>query len=339
MTRASPERVETSSTLVLEHGQAFRFPKKSSFTVGICATGESAERLSELLQVITHEVLPPDMVLARIVVVASSPSQSAVDLLVRVSEEDPRVLILLEPRRSGKIVAVNSIIENSEGSYLVFVNADALPERGAIAKVLERIASDPLAGAVSARPTFRPSGDVTSRVIDLMWRVHNACSTELNRRGMGNHASDELMVVRGDVLSRVPTDVVNDGAYIAGHAFGEGYRILFSADAEVQIDVPETLSRLIEQRRRILFGHTQVWTKLGRPPLTLESLVLVNPILSMRILGRVVATNPRSIMILPLAVVVEGTAALLALADRLLSSDRHTIWRRSGDGLHPQKGD
>lgn len=299
-----------------------------SFTVGICASGDSSDTLKRLMNVVRNEVIPEQFTLARIIVVASETSGPTTKFLRELAATDSRVMLVLEPERKGKVDAVNTIIRNHRGSFLIFVNADAVPEPGAISELVLRIDSDCGIGAVSACPTFRPLGDLNSRLLDFMWATHNVTSRELNHLGLSNHASDELMVVRSEALAPLPNDVVNDGAYISGHAFAEGYRILFSDDAKVTIDVPGSVFQLIEQRRRILFGHAQVWKRLGRVPLTAESLMLVNPAMSLSMVCGVIASRPSRILVVPVAIMAEVMAAAFSIVDRFTSSDRHTVWKR-----------
>jgi cellulose synthase/poly-beta-1,6-N-acetylglucosamine synthase-like glycosyltransferase len=303
-------------------------PELASFSIGICASGDSADTLRRLIGVIQSEAFPAQFALSRVIIVASDPSESTAAFLLKLADDDRRVMLIHEPKRKGKVDAVNTIIRNRVGSYLVFVNADAIPEAGAITKLILRLSSDPGAGAISACPTFSPSGDLNSRLLEFMWATHNVSSLELNHLGMSNHASAELMVVRSEAVVTLPNDVVNDGAYISGRASARGYRILFCGDAKVTIDVPGSVVQLIEQRRRILFGHRQVWKKLGRRPLTVESLILVNPALSLSLVGRVIASRPSRILVVPVAVMAEVAATVLSIADRFTSKDRHTVWKR-----------
>lgn len=265
------------------------------FTVGICSAGEATETLARLIRGVRTEELPPGFELSRIVIAASAPSGATSAFLRSIAFEDERIKVISEDQRKGKIDAVNSIIESKVGSYVAFINADAMPRPGALSALMLKVASDRRVGAVSASPMFRPSGDLNSRVIELLWATHNASALTLNHLGISNHASDELVAVRSEALVSLPYDVVNDGAYIGGHASSRGYRILFSEEAKVEIEVPWRIFQLIEQRRRILFGHAQVWKKLGTPPVTLESLLLLNPALAISILGKVIAAKPSRI--------------------------------------------
>lgn len=305
------------------------------FTVGVCAS-DSARNLGGLIQTIQDETPPPGLALARIVVVASGCPPSVLSEVEGLAREDHRVLVLGEEQRKGKIEAINQIIRHNEGVYLVLVNSDATPARGSISTLLQEIHSGGDIGSVSALPVLPSRDSTTQKVLELMWTAHNVSAAELNHAGLSNHNCDELMVVRSNLLSELPTDVVNDGAYIGGMVYSKGYRIIFAKGSRVGIDTPTRISDLVQQRRRILFGHAQVWRNLGRAPRTVESLMLTNPRLAMRLLGKVLASRPDLVAVLPLALVTEATSGVLSILDRALSPRRHVVWTRYGGPSNAQ---
>ncbi len=299
---------------------------QSAFTIGICASDQS-ENLPLLLETIEAERFGTDT-LQRIIIVASGCPESTLVQLRKTAFEDKRIQLLEESVRMGKSEALNHIIENSVGDFLVLINSDAIPEGDAINTLMQTIANNPRVGVISASPFFEPSRGVVSEILELMWTLHNDWSLRLNHAGLNNHASDELMVVSSRALSRLPEGVINDGAYIAGNAFLNGFMIKFSEKARVKIDVPERLNDLIQQRRRILFGHFQVWRWLGKSPRTVELMLIADPTLSLGLLLKRVAKTPRFLRILPIALIGESVAFLLAITDTLTSSKQHVIWRR-----------
>jgi cellulose synthase/poly-beta-1,6-N-acetylglucosamine synthase-like glycosyltransferase len=301
------------------------------FTIGICAS-DRAENLAYLVKLVESEELPEDYFLSKIVIVASGCPEGSLDPVRFLASLDSRILLIEESSRHGKASAINKIIENAEGSYLVFINSDAIPARGSIVKLL-RLIDEPgeETGVVSGRPSFTRNGNATSLVEELMWNVHNECSLRLNHMNLSNHGSDEMMAVRLELLHRLPAGLVNDGAYIAGRARIQGYSIKFCTDAPVYIDVPSRCVDLIRQRRRIIFGHFQVWRLTGRSPMTIESLLLQAPNLSLSLLVRTIARNPKLIKILPLALVSEAASIFLGLKDAVSSMEKHGVWERYGN--------
>ena len=189
--------------------------------------------------------------------------------------------------------------------------------------------SDARVGCASAWPVFEDGGGLLRRALGLMWSAHSLMSLQLNHAGISNHACDELLVVRRSLIKKVPANLVNDGAYIGGLVHAQGYLVKFSTTARVKIEVPTRLSDLIRQRRRIIFGHVQVWRKLGHPPRTIESMLFMKPFLSVRTLVRLLSGRPRLIMALPVVGASELISTFMASIDAIRSPEKHAVWKRT----------
>jgi cellulose synthase/poly-beta-1,6-N-acetylglucosamine synthase-like glycosyltransferase len=298
-----------------------------TFSIGICAS-DDAQQLPDLLNALAEESFPPDFVLKEIVVAASGCPEPILSKVRQALKHDTRIVLISESRRSGKVRAVNAIIDRSDSDFLVLTNSDALPLSGSIAKLLKTIDSDMKIGSVSASPTFSPRGGMTGKVLELMWSAHNLSSLRLNHAHISNHNCDELMVVRTNLLSELPSDVVNDGAYIGGLIHSKGYMVNYCESAPVEIDVPDSIYDVIQQRRRILYGHAQVWMKLGTPPRTLETLLFLRSRVALGLLTSIFRVRPRMLLTLPVIAVSEGIASILSLVDRLRLPNKHVVWRR-----------
>ena len=299
------------------------------FTIGICAS-DSAKRLPSLISFLTAEDYGQDFTLRKIAIVASGCPESVLVPVRTATDSDARISLITESERRGKAEAINRIMENSVGGYLVMLNADAFPAKGSIRKLLE-VAKGPGVGAVSAKPVFEEGNGLLAHALELMWSSHSLMSLRLNHAGISNHACDELIVVRRSIMSRLPTNLVNDGAYIGGLVRALGLEVKFSPAAEVRISVPVRPIDLIRQRRRITFGHVQVWKKLGRPPRTIETTLFTDPLMSLKTIIRVLSERPRLILSFPLVFVEESVAIVLGIFDTSRSTDRHTVWRRNAD--------
>lgn len=301
--------------------------KPANFDIGICAS-DSARALPSLLGFLRAENFGSSFALRRITVVASGCPQNLLAELEAQARDDNRISVITEPERRGKSEAVNRIIAHSSGEYLALLNGDARPARGAILTLLEELSLDERAGCVSAHPLFTDSEGLLGNVLRIMWSAHNLASLKLNHSRISNHSSDELLVARRELLRPLPRNLVNDGAYIAGRLKAEGYMVKFSPRAKVVISVPTRPTDLVNQRRRIIYGHVQVWRKLGKPPRTVESLLFISPLVGMRIFVSTLAASPRLILSLPAALVSELFSAVLAFSDTLRSTDQHSVWKR-----------
>lgn len=303
---------------------------ESGFTIGICAA-DAASNLSMLLPLIENESYPPGLTLNRIILVASGCDPKVMMDARHLASKDGRLIIIEEPVRRGKADAINQILEKCEGQFVVLVNSDALPEPGAISKLLREISNDNSIGMVSASPIVSENKGITGSVLQLMWGVHNECLLRLNDTHENNHCCDELIVIRSDVLSPLPAETVNDGAYMAGAAYRAGFSIRFSESARVKIDVPNSFVEIIRQRRRIVYGHVQIWKSVGESPRTLESMLFKSPTLSLRILIAILVKSPRLMIALPVALAGELVSILFAMHDNLTGSKKHAKWDRFGN--------
>jgi cellulose synthase/poly-beta-1,6-N-acetylglucosamine synthase-like glycosyltransferase len=302
----------------------------TEFTIGICATGVSSG-VPRLMDVIDREAFPLGFSLSRIVVVASACADSTLAYLRQRKRADTRVVLIEEEERRGKAEAVNLVMAESVGEYLVFVNADALPERGAFSKLLRAIEHDWSAGVISGSPKVTSKGAVASGLVQLMWETHNECSADLEKTRLANHGTDELMVVRSGALVSLPPGLVNDGAYIAGVAKQRGYSVRSLVSARVTVEAPSRPIDVIRQRRRILYGHIQIWRLVGEAPRTAESLMLLSPDMGFRVVAKAISRHPRLLWALPLASMSELISLMGAICDTLGSGKKHAVWERFGD--------
>ncbi len=297
------------------------------FTIGICASN-SADHLPDLLSFLRLEAYGLQFRLDRVVIVASGCSPLMLSEVRGVATADSRIEMVVEPERRGKAEAINKIIERSTGEYLAMLNADAFPDPGSIGEMLSLAENGNKVGCVSALPVIEEKKGILSRSLCLMWSAHSQLSLRLNHAGLSNHACDELMIVRRSLVRGLPPRVVNDGAYIGGLVRTKGYNVRFSDSAKVRIDVPSRFIDLIIQRRRILFGHLQVWKKLGRPPKTVESMLFIDPLVSITTVVRLLSVRPELIVALPMLVALEVISGFLAAWDTIRSTEEHAVWRR-----------
>jgi len=303
---------------------------ETGFSIGICAADRAAN-LQNLLNVIEHENYPAGLVLRKVVLVASGCEPTALNFLREPRNRSYSFTLIREPERRGKSEAINRIIDSFDGDFLVLVNSDAVPEPGAIPKLLDVIARNRDVGVVSASPVLGRGSGVTGAVLQLLWGVHNECLLTLNVNDQNNHCCDELVVVRSSALHKLPSGTVNDGAFLAGAAYRSGYTIRFCEEARVKIDVPVRLGELMQQRRRIVYGHLQILQTVGQAPRTVESLLADNPRLGLSILIKTLARSPMLILVLPIAVIGETISVTLAILDNVTSSTKHAKWARVGN--------
>ena len=301
---------------------------EAGFTIGICAS-DSAETLPSLLSFLASESFG-GFDLRKILVVASGCSPSSLARVETMASSNDKIRLMVEQERFGKAEAINRILSASSGEYVVMLNSDAFPYAGSILELL-RTAEASKAGAVSAMPIVDTGDGLLHDSLFLMWTAHSLFSLRLNHAGISNHACDELIAFRRSLVPALPANLVNDGAYIGGLVRAKGYPVKFSTVAKVKITVPLRVADMVRQRRRIIFGHFQVWRKLGHPPQTMESMLLISPLTSMRAFVGAASKKPTLVAGIPILVAGETFAFILGALDVVRRTEMHGVWRRNGE--------
>ena len=296
-------------------------------SIGVCAYNE-AHRMDDLFESIQSQPLPETVVLKEILVVASGCTDGTDVNVEEHAKMDPRVALIREPERRGKSSALNLLLRRYQGDLLILLNADAKLLPGSLSQLLRPfIGHDEVQLACGAPVLPRSPSGLTDYVLELYWRLHNRTLDALSARSMPNHCCDELMAIRKGFVEEVPTGLINDGAYFGVLASLRGRSVLFCPGAEVMIEVPRDLADLLQQRRRILRGHEQIRSLLHRSPNTFEGLLLNHSAIAVHILVQEMRRGFRWISVtLCFALLLEGVARLLAVADRVRRRPLPTVW-------------
>lgn len=298
-----------------------------TFTVGICATDDCTS-ITRLLERITREELPPQCRISDMVIVVSG-STDGTDVAASSFPYELQHSVIVEEERKGKADAVNRIMETMSGRRLILVNGDALPMAGALSAMMKRLILEDCS-VVCALPVPASSscGPMARHMASFLWELHNCTMEKMKSEGESIHLTDEMIGLNPESIKPLPEGTVNDGAYIAARAQHYSQNVDFCANARVEVSVPSSLGGLMQQRRRILFGHMMVREMTGAPPGTLEFRFTQKPLLCLKILARTVARNPNGLLLLPFMLAMEAFSFLGALKDRKSTTGRHTVWTR-----------
>jgi cellulose synthase/poly-beta-1,6-N-acetylglucosamine synthase-like glycosyltransferase len=232
------------------------------------------------------------------------------------------VRLVEEPTRLGKASAVNLILAQAKGEIIAFLSADVIPQPNCLIALLKPMA-DPSVG-ISCQPVPVPRGRPLIRgIVDTLWGFHNWQLEKLNDAGLLMHAS-EVFCLRKGLVTGIPSDLVNDDAYIAVRTKSLGYKIKYTRQSQVGVLGPQTVGDYIQQRRRIIAGHYQVHDRTGHFSQFLFYSALVRPVVTLRILVEYFALHG-SVRSGLSTVLLELAAHFFAGVD-LLWGKSHAIW-------------
>ena len=257
----------------------------------------------------------PDV--GEIVVVASGCDDGTIPAVSAITAKHPeRVRLYVEQERSGKVAAVNFGLAQLRTPVMVVVSGDVLPDRGAIAKVVQAL-EEPGVGLAGGRPVpVNGSGTPIGHAAHLLWRLHHRLALHQPKLG-------EMIALRAEAVVALPRTSVDEACFQAllEHA---GWRSVYVPEAVVWNRGPGTRADFISQRRQIHTGH--LWLRRRQhyavPSLRLG---LLRSELWADITTEPRGMYPRQLAWTAAAVGMEAWARLLARLDYLQGKENH-VW-------------
>ncbi len=179
---------------------------------------------------------------------------------------DRGVHLYHQPQRQGKMAAINRVMPLVRGEIVVFSDANAMMERGAL-RALVRSFADSTVGGVAGEKRVLAGGEgapsewrgLTGE--GLYWRYESflkRCDSALSS-AMG--AAGELFAIRRHLFEPPPPNALIDDFVISLGLVEKGWRVVYEPEAVVVEEASPTLSGEWRRRTRIAAGGFQsiVW--------------------------------------------------------------------------------
>jgi cellulose synthase/poly-beta-1,6-N-acetylglucosamine synthase-like glycosyltransferase/peptidoglycan/xylan/chitin deacetylase (PgdA/CDA1 family)/spore germination protein YaaH len=246
----------------------------------------------------------PDL---EIVVVDDGSTDATFQVAVAAFANEPRVRVLAQDN-AGKAAALNHGIAEARGEIVIGMDADTIFQRDAIAKMVRHF-SDPKVGAVAG------NARVGNRVNLLTkWQALEYITNQnLDRRAF--NLLNCITVVPGaigawrrDLIADTggfTADTLAEDADLTFRVLRQGYRVVYEDEAIAQTEAPDTVSGLVKQRSRWVFGTLQTLWKhrdlLGRPSSGALGWVAVPSVLTFQVLFQLVSPVMDFVMVFSIA--------------------------------------
>ena len=221
--------------------------------MGITAHNEEAN-IGQLLEAMRSQRLNA-VEISEIIVVASGCTDRTEEIVRQHMACDPRIQLIVQPRREGKTSAVNLFLAQAREKICVVESGDTLPGEDAIENMV-RMFADPAVGMTGAHkvPVNAPE-HIVGYMSHLRLQMEHQLCLEIPRLG-------ELIAFR-KVFDRIPPDVAMDEAFVEALVVRRGLQVRYAPDAVVYNMGPQTVSDFIKQRRRNYAGHLHLMEKYG----------------------------------------------------------------------------
>jgi cellulose synthase/poly-beta-1,6-N-acetylglucosamine synthase-like glycosyltransferase len=178
--------------------------------------------------------------------------------------EDAGAAVVHSPERRGKVAALNAGVAAATGEILVFSDANAMPARDAVTRLVAWFA-DPRVGAVAGEQVIIKGGDGTVGAGEsAYWRYEAFIKGLEAARGTALCADGSLYAVRKNLYEAPPSGVLlMDDFYISGAVVRAGYKIAYAPDAVAYEGVSVSAAAEFRRKARILAGSLVSVALLG----------------------------------------------------------------------------
>lgn len=170
----------------------------------------------------------------------------------------PQIMLLHQPGRSGKIVAVHRAITFVDTEIVVFTDANTMLNEDAMLKICRHY-SDKTVGAVAGekRVKMEASDDASAAGEGFYWKYESALKKWDSELYSVVGAAGELFSVRRELYKPVPDDTILDDFMISMYIACDGYRIVYEPEAYAVESSSENVSEELKRKVRIAAGGIQ----------------------------------------------------------------------------------
>jgi cellulose synthase/poly-beta-1,6-N-acetylglucosamine synthase-like glycosyltransferase len=253
-----------------------------------------------------------DVAISEIIVVASGCSDNTMPIVESYVAREPRIKLLVQPRREGKTAAVNIFLAHAAEEICVLESGDTLPDPHAVENLV-RMFADPTVGMTGAHkiPVNTPD-HLVGLFTHLRLRLEHQLCLDIPRLG-------EMIAFR-KVFDRIPPDVAMDEAFVEALIVQRGMTVRYAPDAVVYNTGPDTIRDFVTQRRRNHAGHLYLKAKYGYAVSSIQN-TRVAKVAFKEIWGAI-----RLVYVLGLLAVLELWSRLLGWYDFAIKKERHVVW-------------
>jgi biofilm PGA synthesis N-glycosyltransferase PgaC len=283
-------------------------------SVGITAHNEEAN-IGRLLEAMLNQNLD-EVEITEIIVVASGCTDNTCDIVRNFEASEPRIKLLVQEEREGKVSAVNLFLKHAQEEICVLESGDTLPGEETVENLVKMF-RDPQVGMTGAHkvPVNVPD-QVVGYLSHLRLTLEHSLCLEIPRLG-------EMIAFR-KVFAEIPPDVAMDEAFVEALMIKRGLQVRYAPDAMVYNMGPETLSDFVRQRRRNYAGHLHLKRKYGYRVSSLDNTRVAR--LALGEAWRAVSHTARLLYVFAALAAIEFYSRVLGSYDYYIKRDKHVVW-------------
>ncbi|MCP4141131.1 MAG: glycosyltransferase family 2 protein [Chloroflexi bacterium] len=189
------------------------------------------------------------------ILITNDGSEDGTGEIVR-SYADRGVEMVSGEKRQGKMMALKRGMKAARGEIIMMSDATNTYSLNTVKALVEPFV-DPSVGIASGAKLV-PKGDgVLGSSEGLYWKYESWIKKEETKLGSCINVTGEIYAFRKPLFGSPPDSIINDDFYMMMNVLKQGYRVVYTPDAQSWERVSQTATDEIERRARINAGRYQ----------------------------------------------------------------------------------
>lgn len=220
-------------------------------TVLIAAYNEEAYIREKIINTLALN-FPADHL--EILIVADGSSDNTVDII----REFPRIKLLYEPDRKGKVHAVNRAMESVTSEVVVFTDANTYLNTDALQIICDHYRYPNVGGVAGEKRIFsEKTADASAAGESLYWKYESTLKRWDSDLNTAIGAAGELFSIRSSLFKPIPESIILDDFVISMQIVQRGFRIVYEPDAYATETSSSSVHEELKRKIRIAAGGLQ----------------------------------------------------------------------------------
>lgn len=190
-----------------------------------------------------------------LIVVASGCTDNTVEEVKSINE--PRIRIIIQKERKGKVSAINIILKEAKGEIIVLCDADVIISKGSIKRLVNHL-KDEKVGATCGQVKSYSKNSFFDKVQDAGWIALNEQKIEENKKGVFYALNGYLMAIKRGIVEKINEKFLLDDSPLGWLIKQKGYKIIYDPRAQVYVKAAQNLKDFINQKARNRIGWWQL---------------------------------------------------------------------------------
>ena len=220
----------------------------------------------------------------------------------------PEVVLLHNPKRSGKIEAMNRGVEFSKAPILMFSDANTVLSANSVRAVARHFMDKSVGGVAGEKQFFKNIDQPIAAVGEgFYWKVESWLKRLDYQFYSTIGATGELFALRRELFHRVEPDTILDDFMISMRVTQQGYRVAYEPTAVASENGSSNVKEELKRKVRIAAGCYQSMFRLKK---------LLNPFFNLKLFFQYVSHKVLRWTLAPLALISLLVSTIVILLEK-----------------------